>query len=591
MSINIFVKIMPRSFVSFRLIALLMLGVLFTGCSAGGSSTASTGTTTVTPAVTPTVTPTVTNKIPAAAATGVSLSSSVNLTFSTAMKTTTITTASFTLKQGGTIVAGTISHNTGNIETFIPNSNLLYNTVYTVSVSNGITDLANNALAAASWNFTTVPAATFNVGGALVGLAANATIVLQNNAKDNLSLTANGGFTFATKLKAGVPYAITILTQPAGKICTVSNGNGTMSAVAMANVTVICAPAKRQAGGIVGIPLTLQKVVSTLAGGAGITGSTNAIGTASRFNKAYGITTDGTSLFITDTVNQLIRKVIIATGTTTTIAGSTGIKGRADGTGTAARFNNPQGITTDGVNLFIADSGNHSIRQVVIATGVVSTLVGSTTGLFGLVDGVGTAVRFQGPEGITTDGTNLFVTDTLNNVIRKVVIATKTVSVLAGSLAKLSGIANGVGTAVTFNKPRGITTDGTNLFVVDTSNNSIRKIIIATATVSVLAGYNGVGIANTPTTTGVNRFRFPCGITTDGTNLFMTDTGNNNIRQIIIATGAVSLVAGSPGAGAVIGTANGVGTAARFNIPNGITTDGTSLFVVDNFNSTIRQVK
>ena len=105
------------------------------------------------------------------------------------------------------------------------------------------------------------------------------------------------------------------------------------------------------------------------------------------------------------------------TGAVTTLAGST-TSGHADGTGTAASFNAPQGITMDGANLYVADYGNNEIRKIVIATRVVTTIAGSTT--YGSSDGKGTAAKFHGPNGITTDGTNLYAADYSNNEIRRI---------------------------------------------------------------------------------------------------------------------------------------------------------------------------
>ena len=90
----------------------------------------------------------------------------------------------------------------------------------------------------------------------------------------------------------------------------------------------------------------------------------------------------------------------------TTVAG-TGSSGSANGTGTSASFNTPTEVTTDGTNLYVADFSNHLIRKIVISTGVVTTVAG--TGSSGSANGTGTSASFNGPVGITTDGTNLYV--------------------------------------------------------------------------------------------------------------------------------------------------------------------------------------
>ena len=238
-------------------------------------------------------------------------------------------------------------------------------------------------------------------------------------------------------------------------------------------------PSSLMGGSIQSTALNLTSAnaaVTTFAGSAGTTGSTDATGTVARFKYPYSITTDGTNLFIADSSNHTIRKIVISTGVVTTIAGSAGVYGSTDGTGTAALFNSPHGITTDGTNLFVADMGNSTIRKIVISTGVVTTIAGSA-GAYGSTDGTGSAARFSSgsPCGITTDGTNLFVTDMDNHTIRKIVISTAAVTTIAGS-AGVYGSTDATGTSAKFNYPGSITTDGTNLFVADTYNHTIRKI-------------------------------------------------------------------------------------------------------------------
>jgi sugar lactone lactonase YvrE len=328
--------------------------------------------------------------------------------------------------------------------------------------------------------------------------------------------------------------------------------------------------------------LTLIGAVSTLAG-QGLPGITDGVGSTARFNTPSGITTDGSSLYIADTGNNTIRKVDIATGAVTTLAGTVGTSaiettGSTDGIGTAAKFNSPSAITTDGINLYVADTNNHTIRKIVIATGAVTTLAGSA-GTFGSADGIGSAALFYAPSGITTDGTNLYVSDTANLTIRKIVIATGAVTTLAGSTG-VPGSADGLGSSALFGGTFGITTDGTNLFVADAYNNTIRKIVISTGMVTTLAGSAGPS-GNSDGFGSASRFNFPCGITTDGTNLFVADSRSDSIRKIVIATGAVTTL--------ITGTS--LNYTSPLNFPLSITTDGASLFVADTHINTIERVK
>ncbi len=325
-------------------------------------------------------------------------------------------------------------------------------------------------------------------------------------------------------------------------------------------------------------------IVTTIVGNTNTQGSLDAIGSAARFHNPENITTDGENLYVADCYNSTIRKIVIATGEVVTIAGSTGSIGSNDGVGSAARFYYPGGITTDGVNIYLADTSNNTIRQVVIANGLVTTLAGRA-GLSGTTDGFGSEAQFNHPSGITTDGTNLFLADMYSDTIRKIEIDTGKVTTLAGS-AENAGSIDGVGSTARFNYPYGITTDGLNLYVADTSNHTIRQVVVVTGEVTTLVGTAGLDGANDGVGPAV-RFNYPHGITTDGTNIYVADTQNHAIRQVVVATGEVTTLAGYAG---VEGANDGSKAAARFQYPYGITTNGTKLFVTDTFNNTIRLI-
>lgn len=323
--------------------------------------------------------------------------------------------------------------------------------------------------------------------------------------------------------------------------------------------------------------------VTTLAGLSAATGSTNGVGSSARFNSPQGLVSDGTNLYVADSGNSQIRKIVIATGEVTTFAGST--IGSTDGIGTAAKFYTPYGITSDGTNLYVADYNGYTVRKIVISTAAVTTLAG-TYGASGTTDGIGAAARFNQPNSLTYDGNNLYVTESGNHIIRKVVPSTGEVITFAG-LAGTTGSTNGTGTAARFNQPYGITTDGINLYVADTQNTVIRKIVISTGVVSTFAGSVGVaGFVNASTGTS-SKFIYPRGVVTDGTNLYIADTYGYNIRKLVLSTTAVTAIAGAPNE---TGTTNGFGSAARFSGPIGITDDGTNLYVVDGQNNRIRKI-
>jgi sugar lactone lactonase YvrE len=370
-------------------------------------------------------------------------------------------------------------------------------------------------------------------------------------------------------------------------IVTAVNSAGESVASAEVNATAAGAlgVCTKRGGSIQVNPLALSGTVTTLAGKSGLPGATDATGISAQFNGPNGIATDGTNIYVADTANNVIRKIVISSGAVTTVAGS-GAASSVDAPGTLASFNGPKGITTDGTNLYVADTGNNTIRKID-SSGAVSTVAGS--GAIGSTDNLtGTLATFHLPSGITSDGTNLYVADTANHLIRKIVLASPfAVTTVAGT--GTAGSFDALGTSASFSSPIGITSDGTNLYVADTANHLIRKIVLTSPfAVTTVAGSAGVSGITDGTTAA--RFNFPQGITTDGTNLYVADRANHLIRKISGA--AVSTVAGTVVAGVgTAGSADGTGANASFSSPIGITTDGTYLYDADSGTSTIRRIQ
>jgi DNA-binding beta-propeller fold protein YncE len=232
-------------------------------------------------------------------------------------------------------------------------------------------------------------------------------------------------------------------------------------------------------------------------------------GLAIGFNRPSSITTDGTNLYVTDTGSNTIRIIDIRSNKVTIIGSTEGLAGSVDSATdkTAVRFNQPIGITTDGENLYVTDSGNHTVRRIVILTGAVSTLAG-TSGAIGSDGGIQGAARFNQPARITTDRSSLYLADLGSRTIRKIDILTGLVTTFAGSAGPLGVDVNGFGTAARFNQPNGITTDGVNLYVTDSFQNKIRMIRISTQEVTTLAitGPPGLHAPAGITTNGISLF-------------------------------------------------------------------------------------
>lgn len=325
-------------------------------------------------------------------------------------------------------------------------------------------------------------------------------------------------------------------------------------------------------------------LVTTLAGSAGVVGTNDGVGSAARFSGPSGVAVDtATNLYIADFYNQTIRKISPA-GMVTTFAGSPGSVGTNDGAGPDARFSYPSrlAINPQG-DIYVSDTFNQTIRKVT-SNGVVTTIAGLAT-YFGSADGTGTAARFNQPYGVALiNGTNIYVTDTGNGTIRKITPA-GVVTTIAGTAGK-AGSADGGGSAASFYNPAGIAAVGTNLVIADTYNHTLRKIT-PSAVVTTLAGL-ARSVGTNSGTGAAARFNYPNhpALDTNG-NLFVPDVGNHTIRKITPA-GVVTTFAGLAGTS---GSANGTGSNARFNNPNGATVDTAGyVYVADSGNHTIRKI-
>ncbi len=267
--------------------------------------------------------------------------------------------------------------------------------------------------------------------------------------------------------------------------------------------------------------------VSTFAGsggtGAGGAGAfADGPGTSATFKCPTGVVALGSEYFVADRDHNRIRRITSA-GVVSTFSG-TGTSGGANGTANVATFAGPYGIAADGSgNLYIAEFFGHRIRKVA-SDGSVTTLAGS--GAAGYADGTGTAAQFNGPNGVAVDGGgNVYVTDHLNNRIRKITPA-GVVTTLAGST---SGYADGVGAAAKFTGPAGIASDGGAVYVAEFNGHRIRKVT-SDGTVTTISGTGAAGWVDGELATA--QFSYPIGVMVGPMGLYIGDYGNNRIRII-----------------------------------------------------------
>lgn len=328
---------------------------------------------------------------------------------------------------------------------------------------------------------------------------------------------------------------------------------------------------------------------TTVAGTAGVNDNADGTNGAAKFYWPYGVAVDAQgNLYVADNFESTIRKVVSA-GTNwvvTTIAGTAGVNGAADGTNGAAQFYQPTDIAVDGAgNLYVADTSNNSIRKIApVGTNWVVTTITATN----------QDVPFNYPTGIAVDTNgNVFVADTGNQTIRELTPAGTNwlLTTIAGTNA-VSGSADGTNQDARFNEPWGLAVDhADNLFVADAYNDTIREItpagtnwVVATVAGQPLAS----GISDGP---GLDaQFFLPSAVAVDTNGyVYVADTYNYTIR-ILVPGGAngwsVSTLAGEP---TVPGANDGIVQQAHFNYPFGIASDPSGrLFVGDTYSGTLR---
>jgi sugar lactone lactonase YvrE len=434
------------------------------------------------------------------------------------------------------------------------------------------------------------------VGGTISGLSSNATLTVTDNGGDSLTISANGPFTFPTPLKPGASYDVAVATLPAGEQCGVAGAVGTVDTANAAGISITCA-----------VP-----TLSLVAGALGGSGSRDGDRTTARFYEPEDVVSDGAgNLYVADDYNATIRK-IDASGTVTTLAGKARQLGTADGTGAAARFNNPLSVALDpNGNVYVVDGGVNTIRQIS-PSGVVRTLAGTPL-VYGTADGTGPAARFANPTSIRwSPNGSLYLTD--NTRIRNITTGGVVTTVYSGGVV-LSGLdvsnsgfalVNEVttksalkidwstGTPTTlasgFQAPIGIAAAPPSsalagaIYVADGFASTL-DVISPNGLLSTLAGspnlygyVDGAGAAA--------RFYSPAFMSlNDAGLLLVADSGANTIRQVT-STGVVTTFAGQA---TQAGNVNGAGSVARFNNPESLLSDATGNLYVGDANG-IRKV-
>ena len=332
--------------------------------------------------------------------------------------------------------------------------------------------------------------------------------------------------------------------------------------------------------------------VSTIAGSSGVAGFADGNGSQARFNRISGVAVGpDDSIYVADTENQRIR-VVRQTGTgssttwtVSTLAGN-GTAGFADGPGASAMFNNPNGVAVDAAGVvYVADTANNRVRRIG-TDGAVSTVAGDST--TGLQNGPGSQARFNAPQGVAVDSQgNIYVADTGNAAVRKIDLG-GTVTTLAGD----GTVGSTDSPNARFDGVVGIAVEGQNVYVylADTGNHRIRRLDVTGTVITVSGAERGFKDGSA----GQARFAEPSGIALEADGkIIVADGVNSLIRSVdpvLAANGsnqAVSTLAGS----GVRGSSDGNGDTARFFTPRGLAVSNSSAIIVaDTGNQLLRRI-
>jgi trimeric autotransporter adhesin len=246
-------------------------------------------------------------------------------------------------------------------------------------------------------------------------------------------------------------------------------------------------------------------IITTYAGTqvAGYAGDNGPANAAQIYGPTACATDSSGNLYLADNANNVIRKVSLSSGIIMNFAGNGLDAGTSNGTfsgdgGSAvlAGINHSNGVAVDGAgNLYIADTGNQRIRMVSAATGIITTIAGTGVRGYSGDGGPATKAEFYDPEGLAVDSAgNVYITDTINSVVRKITAGTGIISTIGGTggYPGSFGGDGGLATMAQFNDPSGVAVDSAgNVYVADSGNERVRKITVSTGIIQTVVGNGG----------------------------------------------------------------------------------------------------
>ncbi|MES2479230.1 MAG: T9SS type A sorting domain-containing protein [Bacteroidota bacterium] len=298
------------------------------------------------------------------------------------------------------------------------------------------------------------------------------------------------------------------------------------------------------------------------------------------------------NIYIADAAVHRIRKITAATGVITTLAGtgSSGYSGDG-GAASAATFYSPIGLAVDySGNVYVADVGNHCIRKITAATGVITTVAGSGVAGYSGDGGAATSARLYAPYDVTVDASgNLYIADVSNNCIRKVTASTGFISTVAGTTLPGFTGDGGIATAAKLYQPFSVAVDASNnLYITDASNNRIRKVTASTGIITTIAGTGVVGASGDGGAATSAQFNKPYSISLDNSgNIYVSDFNNHKIRKITVSSGVITSIAGTGSFG--FSGDGGLAVLAQLANPKGVFVDkANNVFIADELNNRVR---